>query len=156
MGTPTTYAGIQISRTQHDTILHQQQYIERAMHKHNIPHKHYDTPLPVTHAMGKPQPPTTRLNAEETSHFYSILGTTAYTRQSNGDYDTNQEDWTTHTHPTLQLYTDSSQANLPDAKTTLGYIILYRGNIVAWGSYKSKSTQYPSTESEYVAGMLPL
>eukprot|EP00122_Pirum_gemmata_P005399 Pgem_evm1s4918 len=35
MGAPTTYVGIQISRTQHATILHQQQCIERAMHKHH-------------------------------------------------------------------------------------------------------------------------
>eukprot|EP00122_Pirum_gemmata_P018517 Pgem_evm2s17345 len=148
MGTPTTYVGIQISRTKHETILHQQRYIERAMLKHNIPHKRYDTPLPTAHTMDKIQPPTTRLNEEETTYYYSKLGTirhladtcrpdVAYSAHKLATHNTNPhhihlkmairvlqylhttKQWglrhqpgrqKDQAHPTLQLYTDSSQA----------------------------------------------
>jgi hypothetical protein len=51
----------------------------------------------------------------------------------------------------IEAYVDSSFAEVPDRKSTTGYVILYGGVAVVWKSSKQKNVTLSSMESEYVA-----
>eukprot|EP00122_Pirum_gemmata_P004001 Pgem_evm1s3624 len=51
----------------------------------------------------------------------------------------------------IKIYTDASQTDLPEGRTTISNMVTYHDNLVTYNTTRSKSTQHSSTKSEYVA-----
>eukprot|EP00122_Pirum_gemmata_P005853 Pgem_evm1s5344 len=51
----------------------------------------------------------------------------------------------------LILYTDSSMADLPGAKTTIGYFTLYNNTVVDWKARQTNNIAIQQNEAEFIA-----
>ncbi|KAC9170974.1 hypothetical protein E3N88_46268 [Mikania micrantha] len=52
----------------------------------------------------------------------------------------------------MKVYTDSDFAgDIEDRKSTLGYVVLWKGGAVAWLSKKQNVVALSTTEAEYMA-----
>eukprot|EP00122_Pirum_gemmata_P020439 Pgem_evm1s19108 len=59
----------------------------------------------------------------------------------------------THNNDKLILYTDSSMADLPGAKTTIGYYTLYNNAVVDWKAKQTNNVAIQQNEAEFIAAM---
>ena len=59
-----------------------------------------------------------------------------------------------HNNPQLCVYSDSSFADLPDRRSSYGYLILFDEYLISWSASALKSVVTSTTEAEYLASSI--
>eukprot|EP00122_Pirum_gemmata_P019662 Pgem_evm1s18399 len=136
MGTPTTIVGIQIHKTTSGHILHQEQFIERACKKYNIPHKHTYTPIPTAHKMDDQHQP--QLTPEVREQYLSLIGTIRHAA------DNTRPDTTYSAHILATHITNPTQEHLQLATRTMQYLLTTKH----WGLKYTTTT--PTSEQNSI------